>query len=72
MAGGSIHHRISFAVYLLVDKEMDGKNISRRLLGNAGVLDIARDPWYCGGEEKAERILAGLNQHVFDGMLQLE
>ena len=38
----------------------------------AGVLDIARDPWFCRGEEKADRILADLNHHVFDGILQLE
>jgi hypothetical protein len=28
------------------------------LLGNAGVLDIAHGPWFCRGEDKADRSLA--------------
>jgi hypothetical protein len=53
-------------------KGWTAKTFFHGLLDNAGVLDIARDPWFCGGEEKADRILADLNQHVFDGVLQLE
>ena len=53
-------------------KGWTAKGFFHGLLDNAGVLDIARDPWFCGGDEKADRILADLKQHVFDGMLRVE
>jgi hypothetical protein len=53
-------------------KGWTAKTFLHGLLDNAGVLDIARDLCFCGGDDKADRILDDLNQHVFDGTFQLE
>ena len=52
-------------------KGWTGKKFFQGLFDHSGVLDVVRELCFCGGDDKADRILADLNQHIFDGMLRL-
>lgn len=46
-----------------------GKKFFEAILQRAGLLTIAREPSFCGGDEKAKRILHDLDRFLFDGGL---
>jgi hypothetical protein len=49
-----------------------GKMFFNALAEKAGLIDIALEPSCCGGIDKAYRIFASLNHHLFDDRLDLQ
>lgn len=46
-----------------------GARFVEALLERAGILAIAREPSYCGGEAEMQRVFDDFNRYVFDGVL---
>ena len=49
-----------------------GKRFLDDLVNRADLITIAREPNYCGGEEKADVILLKMNHYLFDDNLHIE
>lgn len=47
------------------------KSFVHELTMRAGLMTIAREPEFCGGEAKADAIWGDLNKHLFDSQLTI-
>jgi hypothetical protein len=54
--------------YLLTEG-WTGKRFFSELRASAGLLTIAKEPDYCGGQAKMEEVFDKVNRHLFDGDL---
>jgi len=48
-----------------------GKTFVANLIARAGLVTIAREPGFCGGEEKCNAVLAKVNRYLFDEKLSI-
>jgi len=48
-----------------------GKQFFQKLFETSGLLTIAREPSYCGGEEKTNEVFNKVNHYLFDNSLQI-